>query len=400
MLVNLTLPLRSGLMLQNKLQEIDQELIELLGKRITAMAQSQPISLDKLFTNISLSLAQAGVPESIWKNLVIGCAGVIGSRSSPAIESQPRQVTIIGGSGMMGRFFTQQLSIAGHHVSILTHRDWDHAELLLNGADLVLVCVPIECTIEVIQKAAKYLASTTALADITSIKAPIVQAMLEHHCGPVMGLHPMFGPGVKSFLSQNVVVCPGRQDESFQWLLELIEHDGGKLIVCEPEEHDQIMVSIQAIRNFVTFSLGVFLAEQEIDIHRSLDLSSPTFRLEIGLVSRLLTQSAPLIVDIMLATQERREAIYRLANTYNRLAQLVMHNDRDGLINEFKIAHACLEEKVNCTLEESNHVIHALSTLLAAKEVEQRNQCPTSTTSYQTFTNDINKTKMLSLPTL
>ncbi|WP_017317778.1 bifunctional chorismate mutase/prephenate dehydrogenase [Mastigocladopsis repens] len=359
-------------MFQHKLQEIDQQLIDLLGKRIALLAESEPITLEEQFANFRLSLPQAGVPESIWKNVITGCAAAVGTASSPQAQVEPRRVTIIGGSGMMGRFFNSRLSAAGHHVSIFDRNDWDQPERLLDGADLVLICVPIEFTIEVIAKLAKYLAPTTALADVASIKAPILQAMLDHHSGPVMGLHPMFGPGIKSFLSQNVVVCSGRQDEAFQWLLDLIENEGGKLIECGAKEHDQMMVAIQALRNFATFSLGVFLAEEEIDIRRSLDFSSPIFRLEVALVNRLLTQSAPLVIDIMLATQERREAICRLANTYSRLAQLVMEGDRDSLIHEFKVAHSSMGGEINWAIEESTHVIDALSTLLAAKEVEQK----------------------------
>ena len=358
-------------MFPEKLKEIDQQLIDLLGKRIAVLAESEPISLEEQIANFAFSLAQFGVPESIWKNLVIGCAAVA-TASSPPSEVKPRRVTLIGGRGMMGHFFTQRLSAAGHHVSILEQGDWEQAELLLERVDLVLVCVPIEYTTEVIRKLGKYLAPTTALADIASIKALILQAMLEHHSGPVMGLHPMFGQGIKSFLSQKVVVCPGREDDAFQWLLDLIENEGGKLIVCTPEEHDQMMMAVQAIRNFKTFSLGVFLAEEEINIRRSLDFSSPIFRLEIDIVSRLFAQSAPMIVDIMLATQERREAICRLAATYNRLAQLIIQNDRDTLIREFKAAHSFLGEEMNCAAEESTYVINALSILLAAREVKQR----------------------------
>jgi prephenate dehydrogenase len=276
---------------------------------------------------------------------------------------------------MMGHFFQQKLSAAGHYVSILDQRDWEQAESLLEKADLVLVCVPIEYTIEVIHKLAKYLSPTTALADIASIKTSILQTMLEQHSGPVMGLHPMFGPGIKSFLSQKVVVCSGRGDNAFQWLLDLIENDGGKLIMSTPEEHDQMMIAVQAIRNFKTFSLGVCLVEEEIDIRRSLDFSSPIFRLEIDIVSRLFSQSAPLVVDIMLATPERREAIKRLAATYNRLAQLIIQNDRDTLIREFKAAHSFLGEEMNSAVEESTHVIDTLSTLLAARDVGQKQPC-------------------------
>jgi prephenate dehydrogenase/chorismate mutase/prephenate dehydrogenase len=263
-------------MIQEKLKQIDQELIELVGKRIAVLAESEPLSLDEQLSNFTPLLAQAGVPKFVWKNLVISCFAALATASSSPANIKPRQVTVIGGRGLMGRFFTQQLSVAGHDVNILEHNDWNHADRLLAEAELVLVCVPIEHTLDVIRKAARYLDTTTALADITSIKTPIVQAMLEHHKGPIMGLHPMFGPSVKSFLSQNVVVCPGRRDEAFQWLLDLIESEGGKLIMSTPEEHDQMMVAIQAIRHFCAFSLGVFLAEEGIDIDRSLKLNLPS----------------------------------------------------------------------------------------------------------------------------
>ncbi|QSJ20025.1 bifunctional chorismate mutase/prephenate dehydrogenase [Nostoc sp. UHCC 0702] len=358
-------------MIPAKLQEIDQQIIDLLSKRIAVLAESEPVSLEAQIANFGLSLAEGGVPESIWKNIVIDCAAVT-TASLPANRVQPRQVTLVGGHGMMGRFFREKLSAAGHQVCILEQSDWDHAESLLAGADLVLICVPIEYTIEVIQKLASYLDPNTALADIASIKTPILQAMLEHHKGPVMGLHPMFGQGIQSFLSQKVVVCPGREDFAFQWLLDLIENEGGKLIVSTPEEHDQMMMAVQAIRNFKTFSFGVFLKEEEINIRRSLDFSSPIFRLEIGIVSRLLTQSAPLIVDIMLATPERREAIGRLAKTYERLAQLIIQNDRNALISEFKASHSFLGDELNGALEESTHVINALSIFQAAREAERK----------------------------
>ncbi|MEA5602797.1 bifunctional chorismate mutase/prephenate dehydrogenase [Nostoc sp. UHCC 0252] len=362
-------------MLTEKLKQIDQQLIDLLGKRIAVLAESQSISLEEQFTNFTFSLVQAGVPESMWKNLVTGCTSAAASAFSPTANTKPRRVTLVGGRGLMGHFFQQKLSAAGHYINILDQGDWEQAESLLKKADLVLVCVPIEYTIDVIHKLAKYLSPTTALADIASIKNPILQTMLEQHSGPVMSLHPMFGPGIKSFLCQKVVVCSGRGDDAFQWLLDLIEHDGGKLIVSTPEEHDEMMIAVQAIRNFTTFSLGVFLAQQNIDIRRSLDFSSPIFRLEMDIVGRLFSQSAPLVVDIMLATSERREAIGQLAIAYNRLAQLVIQNDRDTLIQEFKATHSFLAEGMHSAVEESTYMIDTLSTLLAAKDVEQKQLC-------------------------
>ncbi|MUG92127.1 bifunctional chorismate mutase/prephenate dehydrogenase [Scytonema sp. UIC 10036] len=283
-------------------------------------------------------LAEAGVPESLWANIVQSC---FAKRSQDVFTSSthnvaPQKITIIGGRGRMGRFFTNQLASADRTVSVLESEDWDRADELLGSADLVMVSVPIEWTTEVIKRAAQYLAPTTALCDITSLKVEPVQAMLDHHSGPVMGLHPMFGPNVKSFVGEKVVACPGRNEESFQWLLELIEDRGGEVIVSTPEEHDRMMVIIQATRHFSRFSVGVFLAQEKVDIERSLLMSSPSYRQEIEIIKRLFAQNPNLCVDIMLATPERCQAIARLADTYDRVAMLVARKDREGLIKEFE----------------------------------------------------------------
>jgi prephenate dehydrogenase/chorismate mutase/prephenate dehydrogenase len=267
---------------------------------------------------------------------------LIESEITTPTKNKPQKITIIGGHGRMGRFFSEEFSAAGHHVNILGNDDWHHAEKLLSSVDLVLISVPIEYTIEVIRRSAKYLSSTTALCDITSIKAQPVEEMLKHHSGPVMGLHPMFGPAIKSFSGQKIVVCPGRGDESFQWLLNLMKIKGGELIVSTPEEHDSIMVVVQATQHFARFSLGTFLAQAEINLERSLCMSSTSYRQEIEIIKRLFAQNPNLCIDIMLATEERCQAISNLAETYNRLAKLVQEKNRTGLIQEFETAQKFL----------------------------------------------------------
>lgn len=251
-------------------------------------------------------------------------------------EVKSRQITIIGGRGRMGNLFREKLLAVGHKVKVLEQEDWDYADQLLNNADLVIVSVPIKYTVDVIQRTAKYLSPHTALCDITSIKTQPTEAMLKHHAGPVMGLHPMFGPSIKSFWEQKVVVCPGRSYESFQWLLNFLQSQGAELITYTPEEHDRLMVYIQATQHFYRLSLGVFLAESNIELERSLSISSPSFRQEIEILKRLFSQNPNLCADIMLATEERCQAIKSLAQTYSRLAKLVAQKDREGLIREFE----------------------------------------------------------------
>jgi prephenate dehydrogenase/chorismate mutase/prephenate dehydrogenase len=353
-----------------KLQQIDRRLIELLGERISILADSGVPLIEEQLSSCRTLLVQAGVPEDVWNSIIISCMAALASMPPLQHQVEPRKITVVGGRGMMGRFFTKRLSAAGHHVSVLEYDSWDKADILLATADLVLICVPLKGTLAVIRRVAPYLSPTTVLVDIASIKAPMLQAMLESHSGPVVGLHPMFGPGVQSFLAQKVVVCPGRQLAAAKWFLDLIEAEGGKLITCDPKEHDHMMVAVQAIRHFSTFSLGVFLAEEGVAIHRSLDFASPIYRTEINMISRLFAQDASLYIDIMLASSDRCEAIGRLVKTCDRLAKLLVQENRAALIAEFEAAREPFRDEAMRALQESNHIISHLSTFLAANEVE------------------------------
>ena len=347
------------------LEQIDRELIKLLGKRISCLTRSQPNACGDRLEVASL-LDRAGIPKFIWQNLTINCAAASTATSSPP-TIEPKRVTVIGGRGQIGRFFVEQLSSSGHYVDILGRDDWGNARQLLGTADLVIVSVPIEQTVPIIKKAARYLSASTTLADVTSIKTPIVRAMLDCHSGPVVGLHPMFGPGIDSFLAQNVVVCPGRQQQVYQWFLDFIASKGGNPIWCTPKEHDRMMGIVQAIRHFSTFGLGVFLAEEGIDLSRTLEFASPLYRMQLDLVSRLFAGDASLYLNVMLL-KERPQVISRLAATYNRLAKLLEKSDRAALIEEFEAACSFFGQETCRAIEESNYTIDSLSHFLAANE--------------------------------
>jgi prephenate dehydrogenase len=343
------------------LQQLDQDLIQLLNQRSALLSGSHDSSLP---AETSQRLVQKGLPEFVWESLATCCAAA--ATVAPIAPSLPKQVTIIGGAGQMGRFFSQQFAAAGHSVRHLRRHDWEQADQHLRAADLVLVSVPMQQTVAVIQRAAPYLSPTSAMADVNSLKAPVVKAMLEHHPGPVLGMHPMFGPGLSSFLSQNVVICPGRQMEAFQWLLDMMRGQGGNLLVCTPEEHDQMMVTVQAIRHFSAFGLGVFLAEEEIDLDRSLNFASAPYRLQLNLVSRLFAQDATLPLDLMLSSPDHRQAIRTLANTYSRLAESVMQEDQDTLQQTFESTKQVFQTHVSEGHRESQHIVQSLSVHLAA----------------------------------
>jgi len=352
---------------ERDLAAIDRDLVYLLSQRLQRLRE-QPIKLKDQPTPAT-AIAETQLPGYIWRSLDSACRAAAITRNTTQLSERSRHITIIGGGGVMGRFFAQRFEHFGHRVAILGRTDWERASQIMANTDCVLFCVPIDRTIEIIQQLAPHIPATATIADITSIKAPQLQAMLTAHPGPVVGLHPMFGPGVESFLSQKVVVCAGRDQPAWQWLIELMDNDGADLIHCTAAEHDRLMIAVQAIRHFATFGLGIFLAEAGIDIGRSLDLSSPIYRIGIDMVSRLFGQDAELYVDIMLATPERQQAIQQLAQTFVRLAARVTSGDRPGLIAEFANATATFGGETERAVAESDRLIEMLSILLASETI-------------------------------
>jgi prephenate dehydrogenase len=355
------------------IQDIDQALIELLRKRLALLQVSAPASLEEQMAQVRPLLAAANISEFTWQTVLVNCMAALGTAPTQAIQAHlpKRQVTVVGGRGAMGAFFVERFTAMGHQVSILEAEDWDRADTLLGQADLVLIAVPLKLTVPVIRQVGPYLSAKTILADIASTKTEVMEAMLASHSGPVVGLHPMFGPGGTSFLGQKFVVCPGRHLPRCQWLLDLVEADGGTLITCSAEEHDAMMVAVQAIRFFSNFSLGTFYAQAGVDIERSFEFSSPLYRSEINTISRLVAQEASLYVDILLASPERCEAITRLVDTYGHLADLVKNGDREGLIAAFEQTRKAFQGGAARSLRESNYMLNNLSLFLAANTVEQ-----------------------------
>ena len=52
----------------------------------------------------------------------------------------------------MGQLFARYLRASGYPISILDRNDWDVAERILTNADVVIVSVPIDHTLETIER--------------------------------------------------------------------------------------------------------------------------------------------------------------------------------------------------------------------------------------------------------
>ena len=270
------------------------------------------------------------------------------------------RVLLVGGAGAMGRYLQRWFAQAGYQVRILDRSDWDAAGALCEGVDLALLSVPIDRTVEIIRRLAPHLPPDCILGDITSLKATPLAAMLAAHPGPVVGLHPLFGPATTTLDKQVVVTTPGRRGADCRWLLDQFTDWGAIVIEADPREHDAAMAVIQALRHFAAFTFGKFLYEQDIALDRTLEFSSPIYRLELGMVGRLFAQDARLYSEIILATPERRALLRDYLTSLQESLALIEANDKEAFEALFRRIAAWFEPFSDQALRETTYLIDKL----------------------------------------
>jgi len=244
------------------------------------------------------------------------------------------RVVVIGGRGKLGSIFTRMFSLSGYQVDVLDKDDWERAPQLFAAAGLVVVSVPINITQEVIESL-NHLPAHCILVDLTSTKQGPIEAMLAAHCGPVLGLHPMFGPDIVSMAKQVIIYCDGRGQQEYQWLLEQMAIWGAKLTQAQPAEHDKAMTLVQGMRHFTSFVYGQHLAAENPDLAQLLDFSSPIYRLELAMVGRLFAQDPTLYADIIFSSKDNREMLSRYLQRFEQANQMLINGDRQGFIASF-----------------------------------------------------------------
>ncbi|MCE5334567.1 MAG: prephenate dehydrogenase/arogenate dehydrogenase family protein [Desulfobacteraceae bacterium] len=222
--------------------------------------------------------------------------------SSPATVN-PRWNTgsvvgIVGGCGEMGRLFSGFFQSLGFRV-VVGDRGTDLSpEEVVKASDIVLFAVPLHKTVEIIRGLLSVIRPDQLVMDLTSLKSGPVREMLKSRAF-VVGLHPMFGGRVSSFVGQTLVACPVRIDEAdWAWLRGLFSDSRIRVKECSPEEHDRMMSIIQVLFHLTTMLIGRTLRRLDIDIAETMEYTSPSYRIEMNLVGRILAQNPELYAAI------------------------------------------------------------------------------------------------------
>ena len=279
----------------------------------------------------------------------------------PRATEKPKKILFVGGEGGMGSLYRKVASQSGHITYSIDKGNWYELEEIAPELDLAIVTVPINATVQVIERLSNKLKPHTILADFTSNKTEPLQAMLKAHSGPVVGLHPMHGPDVPNLSKQLMVFSEGRDPKASEWFKAQCKLWGMQIVEADPDNHDHVMNLVQGLRHFVALLHGSFMKQYDLNPHQMLEYSSPVYRAELMMTGRIFAQDAELYADIVFANKERRELLVSFFKHNERLIEMVENDNKRGFVKEFEAVTDFFGRFATQALKESGYLINRLA---------------------------------------
>ncbi|MFQ5413893.1 MAG: bifunctional chorismate mutase/prephenate dehydrogenase [Phycisphaerae bacterium] len=281
-------------------------------------------------------------------------------RAEVPIDVEPKSVAVIGGRGNMGRCIARLFGDLGHAVMVADVDTQLTPEEAAASADVVVVSVPIDATVDVIRRLGPLVRDDALLMDVTSIKRAPVDAMLTASNASVVGTHPLFAPSVHSLQGQRVVVCPGRGDAWLAWLQSAFRARGLVIKDADPETHDRAMAVVQVLVHFSTEVMGRTLADLGVDIGETLAFTSPVYLMELLMTARHFAQSPDLYAAIEMSNPAAADVAAAFVNAATRLETIIGGKDRDAFSALFDDVRAHFGAFTEQALEQSSFLIDRL----------------------------------------
>lgn len=362
--------------LRAEIDGLDRRLVELLSERAAVVARVaelkgerglpvyHPAREEDLISRRREQARAAGLDSDLVEDVLRRVMRASRVTQTAALATQGVRpgaaVLLVGGRGGMGRLLARWFGAAGYDVRVLDRDDWSRAEALCRGVDLAVLSVPIDVTGEVACRLGPLLPAGCVLADITSVKVAPLAEMLAAHTGPVLGLHPMFGPTTTALDKQIVVATPGRDPEAGRWVLDQLAAWGAVIVTAGAAEHDEAMAVVQALRHFATFAFGQFLWRRGVNLARTLEFSGPIYRLELGMVGRLFAQDPGLYAEIIFATPERLALLRAYLESAAANLAMLEAGDREAFAREFRQVAEWFGPFSDQAIRESTYLIDKL----------------------------------------
>jgi prephenate dehydrogenase len=254
-----------------------------------------------------------------------------------------KKVTIIGAGGQMGQWFAKYFGSKGFEVTgydsenKIVGKDIKVSESLVGGilaADYVVLCTPTRRTPEIIRLIAKEMKRDTYLIEISSEKSKVVSSLskMPAKINPIC-IHPMFGPGTKTIIGQNIISVPIKDaKKELTVTKELFE--GANFVTIDAVEHDKKIAVILGLTHLMNLVFANIISKDE-KINLTEKMSGTTFRVQKTLAESIMTES-PELIETIIANPEIRRVAEEFWKDIGRLLTSVQESKTEEVVDYIK----------------------------------------------------------------
>lgn len=244
---------------------------------------------------------------------------------------KPIQIGIIGGTGGIGRWMARFLNKEGYPVQVSGRTSGMDLPAMAQECPVVIVSVPIGVTGEVIRMVGPHMPKESLLMDVTSLKAEPVKAMLAFSSSEVIGLHPLFGPRIKTLMGHNIVFCPVRSQKWVLWVRETFSKNGARLIETTPEHHDECMALVQGLNHLNSIALGLTLGGSGFDLGELKQYATPIFKTKLDILKKIFNQNSRLYAEMITQNPHTQKILNGYMESLTELKNWIDRKDNRNL---------------------------------------------------------------------
>jgi len=263
------------------------------------------------------------------------------------------RVAVLGASGGMGSFFVRYFLERGDAVrgsdvrrgakeapatggrrlaSLMTNAD------AVNGCDVVVMAVPMDCTLKVAKEVAGKLKPGSTLVEISSVKGETLPALrkLVGERATLLSIHPLFGPALASPKGMKIAVIArkkGGADGHEASLAKRIFPES-RIIPMGLKEHDRTMAVVLSLTHILNVvyagTVSQFLSPEEF-----MRASTPNSSMQLTLAEAVLAQDARLSYAIETANAYTGKVGFAALRELKRVLGMVQSSDWEAFQEHF-----------------------------------------------------------------
>jgi prephenate dehydrogenase len=253
------------------------------------------------------------------------------------------KVAIVGAAGKMGSWFATYFVTKGHDVSAFDIRPFrirgaeKSASLAgcIAGADVVLVCVPVQKTPETIRRCAQDMNPGSVLAEISSVKSRTFGALKKTRADIVpLCVHPMFGPGANEKKQLKMLLVPVRDSPGEQRRAQ--HYFGGMSVKVLPDArtHDRAIAAVLGLTYFANVAFAGILSKEKLATLKQ--VGGTTFAVQSMLAESIMTDEPELVSALIRDNPYSAKYIRQYLKSAHDLASLASSGRLDARLKGIK----------------------------------------------------------------